>query len=81
MNPWIRFLKSWAKSNKISYAEAMQDPNCRVKYHQYMKPKKQARLKAVKPVRRKDIKGGPFNKKAPAPLPRQEIHSNGPRFR
>lgn len=81
MNPWIQFLKSWAKSNKMTFAEAMQDPNARVQYHQYMKPKRQSRIKAVKPVRKRDIKAGPYNKKAPAPLRKQEIYSNGPRFR
>lgn len=31
-NPWVEFCKTWAKTNGISYREAMMDPACKAKY-------------------------------------------------
>ena len=32
-NPWVMFLKEYAAEHRISYAEALQDPNAQRLYH------------------------------------------------
>lgn len=39
MNPWVSFVKEYAKKHNISYTEALSHASCKDKYHASKKVK------------------------------------------